>query len=59
MKDIVVKYNEFEDQKLWESFLAFFRNVKGYANWTDEQIALSMCDDDVDEYIEWVKKILG
>ena len=59
MKDIIVKYYDFEKQKLWESFMAFFRYVKGYEDWTDEQIATSMNNDDLKEYIEWVKKVLG
>ena len=59
MKDIIVKYYDFEKQKLWESFMAFFRYVKGYEDWTDEQIAISMNNDDLKEYIEWVKKVLG
>ena len=59
MKDIIVKYYDFEKQKLWESFMAFFRYVKGYEDWTDEQIAIGMNNDDLKEYIEWVKKVLG
>jgi len=58
MKDIIVKYYDFEKQKLWESFMAFFRYVKGYEDWTDEQIAISMNNDDLKEYIEWAKKVL-
>lgn len=58
MKDIIVEYNNFEEQKLWESFTAFFRNIKGYNNWTDEEIARSMNNDDIKEYIEWVKEVL-
>ena len=58
MKDIIVKYYDFEKQKLWESFMAFFRYVKGYEDWTDEQIAISMNNDDLKEYIEWIKKVL-
>ena len=59
MKSIIVEYDIFEEQKLWESFMAFFRYVKGYSDWTDEEIATSMNDGDVAEYIEWIKKILG
>lgn len=59
MKEIIVEYYDIEKQKLWESFMAFFRYVKGYEDWTDEQIAISMNNDDLKEYIEWVKKVLG
>lgn len=59
MKDIVVEYNKEEEQKLWESFMAFFRNIKGYDTWTDEEIATSMNNDDLKEYIEWLKGVLG
>ena len=59
MQEIIVEYNDFENQKLWESFIAFFRYVKGYDDWTDEQIALSMNKDDFKEYCEWAKGILG
>lgn len=59
MKDIVVEYSKFEEQQLWESFIAFFKYVKGYSDWTDEEIAISMNNDDINEYIKWVKKVLG
>lgn len=59
MKDIIIKYDNQEDQKLWESFLSFFRNVKGYLDWTDEEIATSINNDDLKEYCEYVMKVLG
>ena len=59
MKDIIVEYDIFEEQKLWEAFMAFFREVKGYNDWTDEEIATSYNDGDVKEFIEWIRKILG
>ena len=34
----------------------FFRKVKGYAKWTDEQIAGSINIDDINEFANWVKK---
>lgn len=58
MKDIVVRYDNYEEQKLWESFVAFFKYIKGYNDWTDEEIARSMNNDDIKEYIEWVKEVL-
>ncbi len=59
MKDIVIKYDNQEEQYLWNSFVYFFRNIKGYSDWTDEQIALSMNNDDLKEYCKWVMKVLG
>ena len=43
---------------IWNSFTTFFREVKGYEDWTDEQIGGSMCNDDIEEFIEYVKKTL-
>ena len=59
MKDIVVEYDNYEEQKLWESFVAFFKYVKGYQPWNEEEIAISMNNDDLKEYCEWVMKVLG
>lgn len=59
MKDIVIEYDNQEEQYLWNSFVYFFRNVKGYSDWTDEQIAISMNNDDLKEYCEWTMKVLG
>ena len=43
------------NKKLWDSFKCFFREIKGYEDWTDFEISMSMNNDDVKEYIEWVK----
>lgn len=59
MKDIVIEYDNQEEQYLWNSFVYFFRNIKGHSDWTDEQIALSMNNDDLKEYCKWVMKVLG
>lgn len=59
MKDIIIKYDNVGYQHIWEGFLYFFRNEKGYSDWTDEQIALSMNNDDLKEYCEWIMKVLG
>lgn len=58
MKDIIIKYDALENQRLWESFMAFFRYVKGYTDWNEEEIALSMNKDDFNEFIEWARKVL-
>ena len=59
MKDIIIEYDKFEEQKLWEAFTAFFRYVKGYSDWTDEEIALSMNIDDFKEFMNWGAWVLG
>ena len=58
MKDIVVEYDKFEEQELWKAFTSFFRYVKGYSDWTDEEIALSMNIDDFNEFVKWAKWVL-
>lgn len=58
MKDVIVEYDDFTEQKLWESFTAFFRHIKGYSGWNDEEIALSMNIDDFKQYVEWARKVL-
>lgn len=59
MRDVIIEYDNQEEQYLWNSFVYFFRNVKGYSDWTDEQIAISMNNDDLKEYCKWVMKVLG
>lgn len=59
MKDIVIEYDVYEDQKIWEAFVVFFREVKGYNDWTCEEIATSMNKDDVEEFINYIRKVLG
>ena len=59
MKNIIIEYDNQEEQYLWNSFVYFFRNVKGYSDWTDEQIAISMNNDDLKEYCKWTMKVLG
>lgn len=59
MMDIITSYNQLEEQKLWEAFLTFFREVKGYTDWTDEDIALSYNKGDVEEFVNWIRKVLG
>ena len=47
-----------ENPKVWEKFCEFFREEKGYSDWTDEQIDYSRNDDDIEEFIEWLIKQL-
>lgn len=43
-----------ENEKVWEKFCEFFRNEKGYSDWTDEQIDYSRNDDDFEEFVVWL-----
>ena len=43
-----------ENEKVWQKFCYFFREVKGHSDWTDEQIDYSRNDDDVEEFILWL-----
>lgn len=50
--------NEKLNTMIWNSFTTFFREEKGYDDWTDDEIGGSMCNDDIDEFIEYIKKTL-
>ena len=43
-----------ENEKVWKKFCEFFREEKGYSDWTDEQIDYSRNNDDVEEFIVWL-----
>ena len=47
------------DNMIWNSFTKFFREVKGYEDWNDEQIGGSMNNDDIDQFIEYIKGSLN
>lgn len=34
----------------------FFRKVKGYENWSDEEIAGSINKDDIEDFSKWIKE---
>ena len=36
----------------------FFKNYKGHDDWSDEEITISTCKGDVDEFIDEVKNIM-
>lgn len=50
--------NDDIDLKVWELFVQFFREVKLYADWTEEEIDNSMNDDDINEFLEFIKESL-
>lgn len=43
-----------EDKRVWAKFVKFFREVKGYEDWTEDEIEASRNDDDTDEFIKWL-----
>jgi hypothetical protein len=45
-----------ENKKVWKKFCYFFRNKKGYKDWTDDEIDLSRNDDDFKEFVIWLCK---
>ena len=53
-KKIIVMEIKLENEKVWKMFCEFFREEKGYSDWTDEQIDYSRNNDDVEEFIVWL-----
>ena len=43
------------EQAIWELFIRYFREEKGYEKWTDEEIAGSMNQDDIRDFTEFIK----
>lgn len=39
------------ENSIWDLFVQFFREEKGYENWTDDEIELSYNGDDVAEFV--------
>lgn len=46
------------DSKIWDLFVQFFREVKLYDDWTEEEIDFSMNNDDINEFLEFIKESL-
>lgn len=59
MRSVIESYDNLMTQQCWECFMAFFRNEKGYEDWTDEEIALSVNEDDINEFCDYIKKNLS
>lgn len=59
MRDVIVEYDNPLVEALWEDFMLFFRVEKGYNDWTDEQISLSVNEDDIDEFCKFIKDNLS
>ena len=43
-----------ENKSVWGKFCEFFREEKGYEDWTDEEIDLSRNDDDFEQFVQWL-----
>lgn len=43
-----------EDERVWAKFVEFFREVKGYDGWTEQQIEESRNQDDEEEFVKWL-----
>lgn len=40
--------------KVWKKFVEFFREEKGYTDWTEQEIEDSRNDDDITEFLGWL-----
>lgn len=45
--------------KAWKEFVKFFREEKGYTDWTENEIELSMNNDDIKEFINYLLRKTG
>lgn len=55
MRFVITSYDDPLEQAIWEDFMLFFRTIKCYDDWTDEEIATSVNEDDIDEYCKFIK----
>lgn len=39
---------------VWKNFVKFFREYKGYEDWTEEEIEGSYNNDDIESYLLWL-----
>lgn len=39
---------------VWNNFVKFFREEKGYEDWTEQEIEYSYNDDDIKSYMLWL-----
>ena len=44
------------NDRLWNKFVEFFRYKKGYSDWTENEIWYSMCQGDIDEFMEYYRE---
>lgn len=57
IKNDLLQINDTLDNDLWLLFTEFFREEKGYDDWTDEEINFSLTEDDIDEFIEYLDEL--
>ena len=43
-----------EDDRVWAKFVEFFREVKGYEDWSEDDIEFSRNQDDEEEFVKWL-----
>ena len=43
-----------EDERVWAKFVEFFRNIKGYEDWSEDEIEFSRNQDDEEEFVKWL-----
>lgn len=43
-----------EDERVWAKFVEFFRNVKGYEDWSEDEIEFSRNQNDDEEFVKWL-----
>lgn len=47
------------EKEIKELYINWFRDEKGYNDWNDEEILTAMNDDDIQEFLKYVKINLG
>lgn len=43
-----------DNENIWKMFCYFFRNRKLYHDWTDDEIEMSRCEGDFEEFVTWL-----
>ena len=58
LKNHYVERKEETEYIAWDLFYSFFRYIKGYEDWTDEEITNSMNKDDIEQLCKYIKDTL-
>ena len=45
------------DDNVWGLFVEFFREIKGHSDWSEDEIDLSMNNDDIVEFVKWLSEM--
>ena len=59
IRQINTQAMSYYDEHILNIYLAFFRDVKGYSNWDDEEILNSTNDDDLQEFFTCMYDLLN